>query len=84
MILSVIFSFCNGTYFIFQGGTHFVRDCCIIAALQANNEVGHLHSVQKGFYQADGECALGHQKGSSQDRKDGDIRVFGTHMSFLE
>lgn len=84
MVLSVIFSFCEGTYFISLGGKWFVRGCCIIAALQANNEVGHLHSAQKGFRQADGECAPGHQKGSSEDRKDGDIGVFATQMSFLE
>lgn len=56
----------------------------LFAALQANNELGHLHSVQKGFDQADGECVPGHQKGSSQDRKGEDIGVFATQMSFLE
>lgn len=84
MVLSVIFFFCEGTYFISLGGKCFVRGCCIIAALQGNNEVEHLHSVQKGFDQADGECVPGHQKGSSQGRKDGDIGVFATQMSFLE
>lgn len=84
MILSIIFSFCKGTHSVSQGGKRFIRVCCIIAALRANNEVGHLHSVQKGFYQADGECAPGHQKSSSQDKKDGDIGVFATQMSFLQ